>query len=142
MITTSDLGEGKATMGKTKKTVEIRWELLRGPKTASKKRGRSRGPQERRGSGVGRVAAPQAPRAQGVRHVRPARLAPSPGGDAVRRFIDREDAADAGLEEADVLRLEEIFREAGMARMSAEDIERQAERVLEWARAVARNRAY
>jgi hypothetical protein len=63
-------------------------------------------------------------------------MAASPGGEAVRRFIDREDAADAGLEEADVLRLEEIFREAGMARMSAEDIERQAERVLEWARAV------
>jgi hypothetical protein len=68
--------------------------------------------------------------------VRPPRMAASPGGEAVRRFIDREDAADAGLEEADVLRLEEIFREAGMARMTAAELERQAQRCIEWARSV------
>lgn len=53
-----------------------------------------------------------------------------------RRIVDREDAAAAGLEEADVLRLEEILRESGMARLSAEDLERQAQRCLEWARSV------
>jgi hypothetical protein len=125
-------------MGKTKKTVEIRWELLRGPKTASKKRGRSRGPQQRRGTGAARVAAPQARPAPGTS----VPTDPASGGGVAKRLVDREDAAAAGLEEADVQRLEEILREAGMARMTPEELERQAQRCLAWARGVARNRAY
>jgi hypothetical protein len=54
----------------------------------------------------------------------------------MRRIVDREDAASAGLEEADCRRLEEILHEAGLARLSAADLERQAQRCIEWARAV------